>query len=145
MTEKHLLFAVPAGWVAVCVALCSLLMAGQERGNRSGADEAQADATDPVKEEVQARQGTDVGQKPLTLTGHASAVISVTFSPDGQWLASASNDRTVKVWGATSGQEALTLKGHTGLVYSVAFSPDGKRLASAGIDKTVKVWDVTPR
>ena len=63
------------------------------------------------------------------------------FSPDGQRLASASGDETVKVWDAATGQETLTLKGHTGAVKSVAFSPDGKRLASASCDQTVKVWD----
>ena len=63
------------------------------------------------------------------------------FSPDGQRLASASFDQTVKVWDARTGQESLTLKGHTSLVRSVAFSPDGQRLASASWDQTVKVWD----
>ena len=63
------------------------------------------------------------------------------FSPDGKRLASASWDKTVKVWDAATGQESLTLKGHTDGVMSVAFSPDGKRLASASEDQTVKVWD----
>ncbi len=85
------------------------------------------------------------GEEPLTLKGHTHMVTSVTFSPDGKRLASASADKTVKVWGTTSGQEALTLKGHTGGVLGVTLSVDGKRLASASMDQTVKVWDVTPR
>jgi hypothetical protein len=60
---------------------------------------------------------------------------------ESRTLASASDDKTVKVWDGATGQEVLTLKGHTGPVASVAFSPDGKRLASASFDKTVKVWD----
>jgi hypothetical protein len=68
----------------------------------------------------------------------------VAFSPDGQRLASASWDRTVKLWDAAAGRETLTLTGHTDPVSSVAFSPDGQRLASASWDGTVKLWDATP-
>jgi tetratricopeptide (TPR) repeat protein len=56
-------------------------------------------------------------------------------------LASASEDKTVKVWDARSGAEVLSLRGHTSIVIAVSYSPDGTRLASASGDNTVKVWD----
>src|SRR5206468_3067406 len=68
-------------------------------------------------------------------------IMSVTFSADGQRLASASWDGTVKVWDGASGREMRALKGHANAVWSVAFSPEGQRLASASADQTVKIWD----
>jgi WD40 repeat protein len=57
-------------------------------------------------------------------------VLHVAFSPDGQCIASASIDRTICVWDATTGQVvAGPFTGHTDSVTSVAFSPDGQRIA----------------
>jgi WD40 repeat protein len=54
-------------------------------------------------------------------------VTSVAWSPDGKRLATASWDKTAKVWDAADGREVLTLRGHNDAVTSVAWSPDGKR------------------
>ena len=78
----------------------------------------------------------------LTMSGHHGPVSSVSWSPDGKWLATASVDTTAKVWDAETGKELLTLNGHSNYVMSVAWSPDGKRLATGSADNTAKVWDV---
>jgi WD40 repeat protein len=74
------------------------------------------------------------------LEKHEKEVKYVSFSPDGQIIATASGDETVKLW-SLDGQEIKTLKGHKGLVNSVNFSPDGQTIATASWDKTVKLWN----
>jgi WD40 repeat protein len=78
-----------------------------------------------------------------TLEGHSGYVTSVAFSHDSTWLASASGDRTVKMWDASSGTCLHTLEGHSSAVSSVAFSHDSTWLASASDDRTVKIWDAS--
>ncbi len=77
-----------------------------------------------------------------TLEGHAAAVGSVAFSPNGMLLASGSGDGTVKLWDVETHTNVATLEGHTNEGTSVAFSPDGTLLAAGESDGTIKLWDV---
>jgi WD40 repeat protein len=69
-----------------------------------------------------------------------NVVFGVAFSPDGRWLATASNDKTARIWEAHSGQQLHSLT-HDTRVLMVAFSPDGRRLATGSADATARVWD----
>ncbi|KAH8753652.1 hypothetical protein F5883DRAFT_191999 [Diaporthe sp. PMI_573] len=77
-----------------------------------------------------------------TLEGHDRWVTSVAFLPDGQTLASGSDDETVRLWDMATGAQKQMLEGHDDRVTSVAFSPDGQTLASGSYDKTARLWDM---
>ncbi|MCU0546208.1 MAG: NB-ARC domain-containing protein [Oscillatoriaceae cyanobacterium Prado104] len=80
-------------------------------------------------------------ENPITLAEHSGWVRSVIFSPDGEVLASASSDRTIKLWDYQTGECLRTYTGHQGSVYSIAFSPTGDLIVSGSGDRTVKFWD----
>jgi WD40 repeat protein len=76
-----------------------------------------------------------------TLTGHAGWVRGVAFSPDGALLATASTDKTARLWDPATGECVRTLTGHAKAIHGVTFSPDGQLLATASDDRTTKLWD----
>ncbi len=77
-----------------------------------------------------------------TLEGNGWPVRGVSFSPDGQTLASGSGDSTIRLWDVRTGRELQRLKGHRNWINNVSFSPDGQTLASSSNDDTIRLWDV---
>lgn len=77
------------------------------------------------------------------LTGHTKTVASVKFKPKtGEQIATASADKTARIWDAQTGQQLLTLEGHSQGISDVCWSPQGNYICTASDDHTLKLWDV---
>lgn len=82
-------------------------------------------------------------KKPLArMTGHQALINEVLFSPDTRLIASASFDKSVKLWDGKTGKYLASLRGHVSAVYQIAWSADSRLLVSGSSDSTLKVWDV---
>jgi DNA-binding beta-propeller fold protein YncE len=115
------------------------------------------------REILQAAQAADAGQDQVRQTpatewsddwfrdgpkqaNHAPARIATRPVPDtrprgGTLIATASYDKTARIWDTATGKLRTTLKGHNGYVWGVASSPDGTHIATASYDKTARIWD----
>jgi WD40 repeat protein len=82
------------------------------------------------------KQATTFGRK-------VGTTMALTFSPDGQTLATGSFDAMVRVWFVPEAKLLATLRGHRAKVTNVAFGADGRTLYSSGEDGTIRRWDLT--
>ncbi|KAK5887484.1 hypothetical protein CesoFtcFv8_016083 [Champsocephalus esox] len=94
-----------------------------------------------LKEKALQRYNKVRGSAPERL-GHSALVNEVLFSPDTRLLASASFDKSIKIWDGRTGKYLISLRGHVGSVYQVAWSADSRLLVSGSSDSTLKVWDI---
>ncbi|MFO0910862.1 MAG: protein kinase [Isosphaeraceae bacterium] len=109
-----------------------LLAAAGSRRDNSGILTEQVRLWDPA-----------AGSVRRILRGHTGGVNDVAFAPDGRAVATASLDRSIRLWDPTTGRPiGGPLTGHDGAVFRVAFDGAGQRLFSAGGDAFVRVWDV---
>ncbi len=91
-------------------------------------------AADPVVVQLSNHEFVD------SLRGHQGTVLAISFSRDSRMVATACEDRKVRVWSVGDWKLLQTLEGHLGPVHWAEFSPDGKWLVSSGEDKTVRIW-----
>ncbi len=94
--------------------------------------------------------GMRVGESPVPglslkhiLRGHKGSISNIAWSPDGRFLASSSDDKTIRIWNVVRGECTTVLKGHKDEVTSVAWSPDGSVFISGANDGEICFWSIS--
>jgi len=76
------------------------------------------------------------------LTGHQQLVNDVKFSPDARLIASASFDKSIRLWCGKTGRYLSVFRGHVQSVYQLAWSADSRLIVSGSADSTLKLWSI---
>lgn len=97
-------------------------------------------AAELPKQQVSAPVPVPMGKLITPYRKHSAPVLSIAWSPDGKKIASASSDKTVHIWNASSKNPSLIYRSHNKPVSAVAWSPDGARIASGSWDTSVQIW-----
>lgn len=120
---------------------CVFKLVNGSGDTRKKCDQSQIKKMEAVEKKMKQEEAS---KQPLirTLQGHSDSVWSVSFSGDGRFVASGSDDQSVKIWEASTGACVRTLQGHSDWVRSVSFSADGRYVASGADDNSVKIWEV---
>jgi WD40 repeat protein len=82
------------------------------------------------------------GKRLRVYQGHIQAITSADFSPDGKKLATASMDKTIRIWDTDSSEEIAKITNGEKMIFGVAFAPDSNRLVFGDQENTVHIWDL---
>ena len=140
ISRRKMIVAGGLAGLAVATGGLSWYLIARTQATPSTATQKFTEPPSPVPSSSSITLGTTL----LTYTAHAGTVYGVSWSPNGQYIASGSADTTVRVWNVSSGDTLYTYHGHSGLfngVFAVGWASDGRHIASGGADKTVQVAD----